>query len=347
LISDTVSGTTERRRALLGDEPPLWACATVAVVIGLVVGVWTWQRLVANPQIRALDFTYAWRAAGHLLAGRNPYENMPAAPYTEAGLFLYPLTTAIVALPFARLSVAVAGTAFGAISAMLFAFALSRRGFWRLIVLLSPAWLLAYYNLQWAPLVMASALLPFLGWIGAAKPNLGLVAFAYRPRWSTLLTGGALIAASLIWVPRWPADWLATLRIQEAPHDPPLLWPCGFVGLLGLLRWRTGEGRVLAAATISPAMSLPYDHLMLWLVAQSWRESLLLVATSWAAWIAALATAPHDLTRTPAFVQGLLVAGMYVPATLIVMRRPNHGAAPAWIDRLTSRWPSWLRGVPA
>ena len=328
------------------DAPPLWLSVVIAMAAGAVFWWWTVTRLAMYPQIRALDFTYAWRASGHLLAGRNPYLNMPPAPYAQGGLFLYPLTTAIIAAPFARLPVAAAGALFLGISTALCVFALSRGGLWRLLVLLSPAWLLAYYNIQWSPLLLASALMPAIGWVGVAKPNLAVIAFAYRPRWITVVVALGLIAWSLLWIPRWPLDWLSTLRMQEAPHDPPLLWPLGFVGLAGLLRWRTAEGRALAAATLAPAMTLPYDHLLLWLVARSWKESAVLVITSWAAWLTVLATSPHDLTKAPGPVQALLALGMYWPAAIIVLRRSNEGRAPAWLERLTSRWPRWLRGSP-
>jgi hypothetical protein len=334
-----VNDTTAARRFV--------ARASIGVAVGLISWWWCASRLADHPELHALDFTYAWRAAGHLLAGRNPYEHMPPAPYAQGGLFLYPLTTALVAVPFASLSAAAAGSLFIGVSAGLLAFAVTRDGFWRLIVFLSPAWLMAFFDIQWAPLVMASAFLPTLGWIAVAKPNLGLVAFAYRPRWSTALACIALIAVTLFWMPAWPMSWLATLRVQEAPHDPPLLWPLGFVGLTALLRWRTREGRTLLAACVAPAMSLPYDHLMLWLVVRDWRESLVLVVTSWIAWLVVLATAPHDLTRAPGFVQSLLAVGMYWPATIMVLRRSNVGYAPAWLDRLTRAWPNWLRGIPA
>jgi hypothetical protein len=148
-------------------------------------------------------------------------------------------------------------------------------------------------------------------------------------------------------MPAWPGSWLATLRLQESAHDPPVLWPLGFVSLAALLRWRTREGRTLLAASIIPAATMPYDHLPLWLVARNWRESLVLVVTSWAAWLTTLATSPHDLTRAPGFVQTLLAVGMYWPATIMVLRHTNVGRVPAWLDKLTQRWPGWLRGVPA
>jgi hypothetical protein len=37
---------------------------------------------------------------------------------------------------------------------------------------------------------------------------------------------------------------------------------------------------------------------------------------------------------------------MYLPVTLMVLKRPNVGAVPAWVDRRTARWPAVLRGKP-
>ena len=50
------------------DAPPLWLSVVIAMAAGAVFWWWTVTRLAMYPQIRALDFTYAWRASGHLLA---------------------------------------------------------------------------------------------------------------------------------------------------------------------------------------------------------------------------------------------------------------------------------------
>jgi hypothetical protein len=39
-----------------------------------------------------------------------------------------------------------------------------------------------------------------------------------------------------------------------------------------------------------------------------------------------------------------LALAMYVPATIMVLRRPNEGDAPAWIERAIAGWPAWLKG---
>jgi hypothetical protein len=58
-----------------------------------------------------------------------------------------------------------------------------------------------------------------------------------------------------------------------------------------------------------------------------------------------LATTPHDLTRDPRLVQAILVAGMYVPAAILVFRLPNVGPVPVWAERALARAPQWIRRV--
>ena len=117
--------------------------------------------------------------------------------------------------------------------------------------------------------------------------------------------------------------------------------------MLAVLRWRTPEGRLLLASTVIPAASLPYDHLLLWLVARTWKQAAALTALSWAGYIAVLATAPHDLTGDATLLHLLLALGLYVPATAIVLRYANEGHLPAGIQRIVRRLPSWLRGAEA
>jgi hypothetical protein len=43
----------------------------------------------------------------------------------------------------------------------------------------------------------------------------------------------------------------------------------------------------------------------------------------------------------------LLTLLLYLPATLLVLRRPNEGPVPTWLERRLKSWPAWLRGIPA
>jgi hypothetical protein len=307
------------------SDPRIAWRLVIAVVACVAAGVWCHDYLARNPKFFAADFTFPWRAAGHLLAGRDPYQHMPRVPtYAASGPFPYPLTSALIAIPFAGLTPAVAGGVFIGISFGLLAFALTRKAYWPLLTFLSAPLVLTLTTVQWSPLLLASLLLPGLGWLGAAKPNLGLVAFVLRPRWSTVVGGLLLVAVAFVLVPRWPMEWLAHLRLATLTYRPVVMWPLGAVGLLGLLRWRTEEGRVLLAMTLVPLAPFHYDHLFLWLVPRNWRQSLALSVCSWISVIAMLATTPHDLTRDPRLVQAFIAAGMYLPAAVMVLMSPNE-----------------------
>ena len=109
------------------SPPPLWARLAIAVALALLAAWECYRRLGAHPELNALDFTYPWRAAAHLLAGRDPYQPRPHAPYTLGGPFLSPLPTAMLVLPVADWPVRTAGTVFTSISVGLLTFALTSR----------------------------------------------------------------------------------------------------------------------------------------------------------------------------------------------------------------------------
>ena len=39
-----------------------------------------------------------------------------------------------------------------------------------------------------------------------------------------------------------------------------------------------------------------------------------------------------------------ILLGCYTPALYIVLRRPNEGTIPSWLERQVARWPAWARG---
>lgn len=320
--------------------------ALIAGALGMLAGWDTHRRLAAHPELNALDFTYPWRAAGHLIAGRNPYEHMPNTAYTQGGPFLYPLAAALVAVPVARLPVATAGAVFVGVSVALMAFALMGGGLWRLGVVLSAPFFFSIWNVQWGPLLIAGALIPSLGWLAVTKPNLGLIAFAHSPRWSAVVGAIAVLALSFVVLPDWAAGWLEHIRRQPSPRPPALMWPLGAVGLVGLLRWRTPAGRTLVAMTLVPTSAWFYDQIFLWLVAKNWKQSLALSVCSWVTYVAVLAQAPIDLTnpREARVVQAILAVGLYLPAAIIVWRQPNVGPVPRWLERPVRVFPRWLQG---
>jgi hypothetical protein len=148
--------------------------------------------------------------------------------------------------------------------------------------------------------------------------------------------GGALLSlCALALVPSWPRDWLAS-----AGHSPVHLAPIRVLGgglcLLALTRWRRPEARLLVAMACVPQSLLYYDQLPLWLVPRSWRESAALtllshVATFVVWWFQPLPV--RDLLRVSGPV---IVALLYLPALLMVMRRRNEGEVAPWVERLAN-----------
>ena len=99
--------------------------------------------------------------------------------------------------------------------------------------------------------------------------------------------------------------------------------------------------------TLVPTSAWFYDQLFLWLVARTWKQSLVLSVCSWVAYVAVLAQAPIDLTdiRSARVIQAILAVGVYLPAAVMVWRQPNEGPAPVWLERRAAALPRWLRGT--
>jgi MYXO-CTERM domain-containing protein len=311
--------------------------AVAAIVIAFLLG---WRTYVHELAVGngGGDFVVYRNAAVRLLQGRNPY---------DFDTLLYPLPVAISVVPISWFNPILGAGFFTGLSALALVYGLLRRFGWPgLVMLLSPTFFLGWYYLQWSPLIVASALLPWLGAFGAAKPNVAFGPFAYRPSWQAIVGGLGMLVISWFLVPSWLGDWLGDVGRQTAPHTSPVRWPVGLFGLLGLLRWRRSEGRVLLVTMLSPLNPQYYDHLAVWLAAASWRDSIALSVCGWIGFLTFVATAPHDLTRdaTPAHLS--LSLGVYLPAALLLLRHPNVGNLPPFLERFAGHLPRWIRGAP-
>ncbi|HEX8276626.1 MAG TPA: hypothetical protein VF615_28560 [Longimicrobiaceae bacterium] len=293
-----------------------------------------------------------WHAVRHLRSGGDPYGPGGPGPGYEGDFPMYYPGTALAAfLPLALLPLEAARLVFACGGAFLLAYAATREGWFRLPMFLSGAFLHAVLAVQWSPLLTAAWLVPGWAWLAASKPNLGAVLLSATPSWriwrSTFAGGFFLLGASLVLDPAWPVKWLALLR--GAPHFiPPVLLPGGFLLLAALLRWRRPEARLLVALGCIPHTTVAYEALPLLLVARNWRESWLLCGLSLSVFFLQIASdtrvagAPTP-ERIAAFAElaertGMLsVALLYLPATLLVLRRPNEGPAPAWAAWLAGR----------
>jgi hypothetical protein len=195
------------------------------------------------------DWDATWVGARALLQGRSPYAviTMPPWPWH----LNYPLPGVILSIPFTVLPLHLARAAFVAVGTAVFTFVVTREHYWTLYFVFSGAMLASWAPVQWAPLLVAATLAPSLGWMLAAKPTAGFALWVAWPRRVALIGGIALVLVSLAIQPGWIAEWLH--GVSGNPHRPPLVRPGGVLLLLGLLRWRRPEGRLLVALCIDAA----------------------------------------------------------------------------------------------
>jgi hypothetical protein len=293
---------------------------TLLVGIACALGFWVVTQRV--PAFVAKDFTYPWRAARALLAGQDPYVVMqPTGPYPYDSRFPYPIAAALVAVPLAWLSAALAGAAFVGLSGAALTWALTARGggMGRLWMLASAPFAMALTLGQWAPLLIAGALLPAVAWALALKPTLGLALFAARPSRAALVGGAVLCGAGLLVLPAWPVEWVRAASFTVG-HPPFVGQSWGWLPLLALLRWRDGDARLVAVLACVPQNPYFYDQLPLWLVARSGRAAAALTALSWIALAGAQATCTEPFYCGEAARPWVLWL-LYVPATLLVLAR--------------------------
>lgn len=319
----------------------------VAVAIGVASAAQTAWFLHIGPS--EPDFVYWWAAARLLLAGNNPYTLLDhydvsaAAPYDVP--FGYPLPTILAIVPLAGLSMIAAAVVFSAISGAVLAYCVTRRAWWPLLMCVSAPYVIAVSDGQWSPLIVAAAVVPRLAPMLWFKPTLGLAALAHaRDRWGIGLAV-LLGLATLLVLPTWPADWVRTALLRDSDHPAAISTTFGPLLLLALLRWRRRDAWVLLIMGCVPQLLFFYDQLPLWLIARSRREALALTMASMiglVGYVRTLHPGVYWVRAAEPWVMGFL----YLPALLLVLRHPNVGTVPPWIERAIggARVPSWLRG---
>jgi hypothetical protein len=188
--------------------------------------------------------------------------------------------------------------------------------------------------------------LPAAGLFIAVKPNLGLAALVGKPSRSMVVGAVVLVVLSLLVMPSWPARWLAVLPLAPSHLVPITTW-MGAPLVLCLLRWRRPESRLLLAMAMLPQTATFADQLLLFYVAQSRGEWIALAAMSVVGGVAwtfrLLADGGH-----PAIVGApYVLAAIYLPALIVVLRHPNVGTVPAWLEQRVAFLPAILRGKAA
>jgi hypothetical protein len=321
----------------------------VALAVGLAALALKWW-VVRTGRWLESDFDQAWAAARFLLHGQDPYVLIgPEHPYAGQWPFLYPLTTGIAAMPFAALPLAAARLAAAFLWSALFAYGLTRDGWERLPVVLSGSWLFAVEATQWSPLLAAAAMLPALGGLLVAKPTVGAaIGAAYadtflsrRWRWWVLGVAAFALALSFALVPSWPVEWWATTRVAAHVRAPVTVrWhgvPIGALALLALLRWRRPEARLVAFLACAPQTFWAAETLPLFLVTRTRREAMVLALTTAVGEM--IGPSLGRLPSLPAYLDAhrpVLILSAYLPALVMVLRRPNEGEVPAVVERVAA-----------
>jgi hypothetical protein len=283
------------------------------------------------------DFLAWWFAARALLRGVDPYSVVPdGAPYFLSDPLVYPLPTVLTVVPFSWMPLTLAGAVFVGMSAALLAWALTRDGYHRLPIFASFPFVMAVSLGQWAPFVTAAALLPGAGFLAVCKPTLAAALAFSRLTRSIIFGGAAFLLGSLLVAPHWPERWLANLRLA-APHPAPLFTLAGAACVLAVLRWRREDARLVLGMAAVPQLAMFADQLPVLLVARTRVEAMTLALLSHVGGLAWLFT--RDPKAHPAWDgTNLMLASIYLPALVLVLRRPNEGQLPAWLARV-------LRGV--
>jgi len=332
---------------LIADEnaPPLNRRVAIALAIALTAAAITYVKLNEFPALAAHDFTWHWRAARFLLSGQNPYEAIkPAGYYPFNYGYFYPLTAAVLALPFAFIPVIPAGVLFIALTCFLLAFVATREGYSRLPMFFSMPFIWSCFLVQVAPLVTAAMISPIVSGAMSIKPNLGLGVLVYRPRLKYALIGAAILSAiAFAFVPSWPIDWIRSVAARPSGfYRAPVTMRGGLLLLLAVIRWRQPEARLLLVMSLIPQNFTFVDQLPLWLVARTFKEGVFLSVLSWGG----LGAIRYLLPPSIAPIDALLILGpvqviiCYMPCLILVLRRPNEGEIPAWlspVERFTKR----------
>jgi hypothetical protein len=254
------------------------------------------------------------------------------------------LPAALVAMPLAPLRAPIACAVFFFIGATLFAWALMEHGKGPLLGVLGAALFFAAEESQWSPLFAASMIIAPISFVLVAKPTIGAAMFVARPSWWAAWGAIVLLGVSFVVQPDWLDGWRDGVS-HGSVYPAPVLIPGGVLALLSLTRWRRPEARLIAALACVPQTLLLYEAVPLFLVPRGWKQSLLLVALSWGVlWWYGQHDFHNDVGLAIATSARAIVPAMYLPATIMVLLRPNEGPVPAWLERAVVRWPTWLRG---
>lgn len=275
------------------------------------------------------DFDALWIAGHAWTHGQDPFAAARAYASRPPGYdLLYPATAFLLTAPFTvwprALCLALwTGLGFGTLT-----YAVTRSTWWGLLSLVSPFALHAFFSVQWSPVLVASATLPWLAFLWIAKPSIGAALFAAYPSRRMLVAGLLVTLVTFVVFPGWVAEWRAALGTRH--HLIPLvLRPGGWLLLLAWLRWRQPEGRLLGMLAVVPHTVMPYDLLTLAVLLRTRLEWIGATVLAWASYLAVRTWAwippsrDHDASIVLAWPYWLILC--YLPALVLVLVRRAPG----------------------
>jgi hypothetical protein len=277
-----------------------------------------------------------WYGARALLNGVDPWSVIgPSLPFNYEWRLIYPGTALVAVMPFAVFSEAFATALFVGASSWFLAFGITRDGWHRVPLFMSLPFLSSVRLGQWSILFSAALYFPALAFFTVVKPQAAIPVLASSRMRSTFVAAIAgalvLIPASLILEPHWPARWLASASTARYIQPPIINFP-GVAVLLCLSRWKRHESWIVLTLACLPHSWGWYSPLILFTIPASLAESLLLCAATLAgAWYADNYVAITTPDAVIASIGSVINATIFVPATLMILRRPNEGPLPAWL----------------
>ena len=289
------------------------------------------------------DFTPLWHGAKALLAGQDPYSLIgPGRTVDLPSAVNYPAPALLLVSPLTVFPEILAGTVFVFISSALLAFGATRAGWQLLPIFPSIVFMTSARIAQWSIIMTAVVFLPLLGFIGIAKPTASFPPIASSSRRSTFVAAAVgfvvLVGISLVISPSWPMRWMAVVQNVDY-FKPPIFTFRGAAIALVLLRWRREEAWLVFLTACMPQTWYPYNALILFTVARTYREACFLSLISSAGWLFCYLYFVGEFRseETRFAMQSCLIAVGYLPAALLVLGRPNVGTGPAWLAWILSR----------
>lgn len=256
---------------------------TISLVIGIMSGVVCFLYQQTLGWSEGGDFGSELRSLVPLFAGQNPYVVLK-----DTWPLFYPLPALLLMAPFYYFSLNVAAGLFFGLSSSFLSYQLIKQHPWRLLLFLGFPFWGALKAAQWSPFLCAIYLTPCLVSLSLLKPSLGLpIAATARWRIRDIVAVAISISISLIIIPTWPVDWMRLLGTH--PHTYPLSTISSILALIILLVylpvfWRERSFWFLVIMLCIPQTTF-YDTLLLFLIPETKKGMMILVISSWIAYI--------------------------------------------------------------